>query len=117
MDAPGVGLEATEAGKHQDSEEESQHGQAQSGVCDQGKCFQIPLQLLLMRQGGRERDQYYWIYKIQVGVNEKERGQVGSSCRERKRQKNVEAKQTQVSTQQARGERHITPKCSDFTER
>lgn len=53
MDAPGVGLEATEAGKHQDSEEESQHGQAQSGVCDQGKCFQIPLQLLLMRKGGK----------------------------------------------------------------
>lgn len=47
VDAPGVGLEASEAGQHQDREEEGQHGGAQRGVCDQGQSLQIPLQLLL----------------------------------------------------------------------
>lgn len=47
MDAPGVGLEASQAGQHQDGEDECQHGQAQGGVGDQGQGLQVPLQLLL----------------------------------------------------------------------
>lgn len=50
MDAPGVGLEASEAGEHQNSEEESEHGETQRGVGDQRQCLQIPLQLLLMER-------------------------------------------------------------------
>lgn len=69
MDAPRVGLKASEAGEHQDSEEEGQHGEAQRGVCDQGQRLQIPLQLLLIercKKGERLRDdkQRYWIYGI-----------------------------------------------------
>ncbi len=59
MDAPGVGLEAPEAGEHQDSEEEGQHGDAQRGVCDQGQRLQVSLQLLLIERcekGKRWRD-------------------------------------------------------------
>lgn len=48
MDAPGVGLESSEAGEHQDSEEESQHRKAQCGVCDEGQRLQISFQLLLI---------------------------------------------------------------------
>lgn len=48
MDAPSVGLEASEAGEHQDGEEKSQHGQAQRGVGDQGQRLKVTLQLLLM---------------------------------------------------------------------
>lgn len=55
MDAPDVGLKASEAGEHQDSEEEGQHGEAQGGICDHGQRLQIPLQLLLKSKGeGRE---------------------------------------------------------------
>lgn len=56
VDAPGVGLEASQAGEHEDGEEESQHGDAQGGVGDQGQRLQIPLQLLLrgFRTGSRE---------------------------------------------------------------
>lgn len=50
VDAPGVGLEASQAGQHQDSEDERQHGQAQSGVGDQGQGLQISLQLLLTQR-------------------------------------------------------------------
>lgn len=90
MDAPGVGLQAPEAGEHQDSEEESQHGEAQSGVCDQGQRLQIPLQLLLIEvekgeKGGEVIERkYYWIHNILVEVDEKDRGKEGSSRRERK---------------------------------
>lgn len=55
MDAPGVGLETSQAGEHHDGEEESQHGEAQRGVGDQGQRLQVPLQLLLME---RSREQY-----------------------------------------------------------
>lgn len=54
MDAPGVGLEAPQAGEHQDGEEESQHGEAQRGVRDQGQGLQIPLQLLLTERSNTE---------------------------------------------------------------
>lgn len=54
MDAPGVGLEAPQAGEHQDGEKESQHGEAQRGVRDQGQGLQIPLQLLLSERSDTE---------------------------------------------------------------
>lgn len=60
MDASGVGLEAPEAGEHQDGEEEGQHGDAQGGVCDQGQRLQIPLQLLLKEREGREMNLYHF---------------------------------------------------------
>ena len=51
MNASHVGLEASEAGEHQDGEEEGHHGEAQTGVSDQGQGLQIPLQLLLRGRG------------------------------------------------------------------
>lgn len=54
MDAPDVGLEASEAGQHQDGEEQSQHGQHQRGISDQGERLQIALQLLLVRANQKE---------------------------------------------------------------
>lgn len=71
MDAPGVGLEASEAGEHQNSEEESQHGEAQSGICDQGQRLQIPLQLLLIEMC-KKKNRVGWIYNILVRVDEKD---------------------------------------------
>lgn len=79
MDAPGVGLEASEAGEHQDGEEEGQHRDAQRGVCDQGQRLQIPLQLLLTegregtRGGEKAEGGCYWIYSILAGEDEKRR--------------------------------------------
>ena len=90
MDAPGVGLEASEAGEHQDGEEEGQHGDAQRGVCDQRQRLQISLQLLLteVREGTRggekaERGRY-WSYSILVGVDGKKGGKEKSSIGRRK---------------------------------
>lgn len=65
MDAPGVGLEASEARQHQDSEEESQHGHAQRGVCDQSQRLQIPLQLLLRARDRVKEGERYWV-KVDV---------------------------------------------------
>lgn len=70
MDAPGVGLEASEAGEHKNSEEECQHGEAKSGICDQGQRLQISLQLLL--RDVRVKNRVKWIYNILVRVDEKE---------------------------------------------
>lgn len=53
VDAPRVGLEASEAGEDEDGEEKRQHGEAQRGVGDQGQCLQIALQLLLAGEGSR----------------------------------------------------------------
>lgn len=50
MDAPGVGLQSSETGEHQDCEEEGQHGDTQRGVCDQGQRLQISFQLLLIER-------------------------------------------------------------------
>lgn len=60
VDAPGVGLEASQAGQHQDSEDESQHGQAQSAVGDQAQGLQIPVQLLLTEKNSVRPG--FWIY-------------------------------------------------------
>lgn len=64
VDAPGVGLEASQAGQHQDSEDECQHGQAQSGVGDQGQGLQVSLQLLLTEK--RSWGQL-WVFEISLG--------------------------------------------------
>lgn len=71
MDAPSVGLETSEAGEHQDSEEECQHGDTQRGVCDQSQCLQIALQLLLIDREKENERGGYWVYIILVRADEK----------------------------------------------
>lgn len=68
MDAPGVGLEASQAGQHQDSEDESQHRQAQSGVGDQGQGLQISLQLLLTEKWSWGQ---FWILEISLSSSDR----------------------------------------------
>lgn len=53
VDAPGVGLQAPQAGEHHDGEEEGQHGEAKCGVGDQGQRLQVALQLLLTERSRR----------------------------------------------------------------
>lgn len=55
MDAPGVGLEAPQAGQHHDGEQEGQHGEAERGVGDQGQGLQVALKLLLTERGRGQR--------------------------------------------------------------
>lgn len=64
VDAPGVGLEASQAGQHQDSEDQCQHRQTQSGVGDQSQGLQISLQLLLTEKRSWAQ---FWILEILLG--------------------------------------------------
>lgn len=92
MDAPSVGLETSEAGEHQDSEEECQHGDAQRGVCDQSQRLQIPLQLLLIDREEENERGCYWIYIISVRVDKKMRGVALENLK-----KGKDVKQTRLS--------------------